>query len=832
MIEIDEKQIHLQAHPVNKQEAITMVGELLVKSGNIAEGYVTSMQKREEVVNTFLGNSIAVPHGLNEHRDLIRHTGIAVLQVPAGVAWNVGETAHLIVGIAAKSDEHIEVLHRLTGVLSDEQQVLRLTQTTNPFDIIEALTGGRPATAPPTSSDFEQFFDCVVNNKAGLHARPAAMFVKLAKTFAAEIKVRNGDRIGDGKKLLSLLQLGVEHGTQIRVSAQGVDAPKALNTLQEALEHNLGDEEIKNDSQASSHLTKTPAQIETIWTPQTAMEIVTGVSAAPGITFGPIQRYTHQAITVEDHAGNPADEGDNFQTALNLAQQELDILAANVSARSGAEQAAIFQAHSEFLTDTDLIQQTILLVYQGHSAAWSWQQIIDKNVNELKALRDPVLAARAADLNDVGQRVQQHLSKTKVQKMELTGNPVILIADNLAPSDTATLDPQAVLGFCTASGGPISHTAIIARSLGIPAIVGAGTKILSIANGTLCILDGSSGKLYLQPSGTDIQQAQSLQQQMRKQQNIALEARFAPAITTDHYQMKVVANIYSVEDARKAFEAGAEGVGLLRTEFLYLSRDNAPTEDEQFEVYREIVQTMQGHPVIIRTLDIGGDKEVPYLNLPKEENPFLGMRGIRLCFEHPELFEPQLRAIYRAASYGPVYIMFPMIATLEDWKQASTTAARIRMEMDGPEVPLGIVVEVPSAALLAEHLAQEVAFFSIGTNDLTQYTLAMDRGHARLAKQTDSMHPAILQLIAQTVQAANKAEKWVGVCGSLASDPLGASILTGMGVKELSVSIPIVADIKAHIRSSSLKDMQIMAQKALQCRTATEVHELCVEQQK
>ncbi|GHO82132.1 phosphoenolpyruvate--protein phosphotransferase [Dictyobacter formicarum] len=819
MIEINEQQISLHASPRDKQEAINLVGQLLINSNNIAPDYVASMQQREKVANTYLGNGIAIPHGLNEHRDLIKRTGISVLQVPAGVTWNPGETARLIVGIAAKSDEHIEVLRRLTRVLSDEKQVALLAQTTNPQDIIQALTGERAAEAPIATNqpaDYEHFFEAIVSNKTGLHARPAAMFVNLAKRFKADILVRHGERVGNGKRLLSLLQLGVERGAQIRVSAQGEDARTALKALQEALAQNLGEEEVEATQRSEA----------VSWTPQQASATISGISAAPGIVFGPLKTYVHRVATIEDAAGDPIEEGEKLQQALDVSQQELEQLHADVSARSGASQAAIFEAHSEFLTDSSIIQQTISLIYQGHSAAWSWNHAIQERVDALQQLSDPVLAGRAADLRDVGLRVQNHLTGIRQQEIQLDNHPVILVADDLAPSDTATLDPQAVLGFCTVGGGPTSHTAIIARSLGIPAIVGADKEILNIADGSACILDGSSGKLYLEPADADIEHVRQLQQQAQQQEDAARAERFAPAITSDQHRVEVAANIGNIRDAQKAAEAGAEGVGLLRTEFLYLERRSAPSEDEQFAVYRDIIQTQKGQNVIIRTLDIGGDKEVSYLNLPKEANPFLGIRGIRLCFEYPDLFIPQLRAIYRAATYGPVSIMFPMIATLEDWQKAAAIAEQVRQELDAPTVPIGIMVEVPSAVMLAHHLAKEIAFFSIGTNDLTQYVMAMDRGHPQLAKQADSLHPAILHMISQTVQAASQEGKWVGVCGGLASDVLGASILTGLGVKELSVSIPSIATIKAHIRNSSLQTMQEIARKALQCRTSAEVRSL------
>ncbi len=822
MITIDERLVCLQSKAASKQEAIRQAGQLLVDSGYIDAGYVVSMLGREEVANTYLGNGISIPHGLPKDRDLIKQTGIAVVQVPTGVTWNPGETARLVVGIAAKSDEHIEVLRRLTRVLGDQEQVARLTQTTDPRDIIEALTGERPAPPPPkqVEADYADFFDAVVLNKTGLHARPAATFVDLAKRFQANIKVRRDNTVANGKSLLSLLQLGAENGATIRVSAEGPDADAALNTLQKAIASGLGDE-------PEEQLPPAPTSGTQGWSPQAAGGTFAGLPASGGLSIGPARQYKQQAnLVVEDNAGDARAEGDRLQNALNAAQAELDKLHDEVKTRLGAGKAAIFRVHGEFLNDTTLVMHAVSLIYQGHSAAWAWQQVINERVRQMQKLDDPILAGRAVDLSDVGQRVLRHLVEVKdVRPMTLT-EPAILLAQDLTPSDTASLDPDMILGLCTAVGGPTSHTAILARGFGIPAVVGAGEAILTVADGTLSILDGESGKLYIKPSDADVQAAKHLQEQAQQQQDVARSARFAPAVTTDGHRVEVVANINRASEAPKAIDAGAEGVGLMRTEFLFLARESIPTEDEQFEAYRDMAKSMGDRPVVIRTLDIGGDKEVPYLNLPKEDNAFLGVRGIRLCLVRPDLFLPQLRALYRAAAYGRIHIMFPMISTLEDVERARAVAEQVREELNAPPVPLGIMVEVPSAAILADHLAQEVDFFSIGTNDLTQYTLAMDRLHPQLARQADALHPAVLRMIDRTVQAAKKAGKWVGVCGGLAGDLKGAVILTGLGVSELSMSVPSIAAVKAEIRSRSLEDMQRIAQQALQCRTAAEVRSL------
>src|SRR5579885_458907 len=395
MITLDERQIRLQSRAADKQEAILQVGQLLVNSGCIDAGYISSMLGHEQVANTYLGNGIAIPHGLPENRDLIHRTGIAVVQSPQGVTWNPGETVHLIVGIAAKSDEHIEVLRRLTRVLGDKEQVERLTRTGDPRHIIEALTGERPATPAPVKPDevldYPTFFDIVVRNKTGLHARPAAVFADLAKQFKSNIKVRHGETVSNGKSLLSLLQLGAESGAAIRVSAEGPDATDALKALQVALESGLGDEPEEHPSSAS----------EATWAPQAAVLTIPGVTASGGLAVGSLRQYRQRAIVVSDQPGDPMAEGNRFQQALDAAHGELERLYEEVKARLGSGKAAIFRVHAEFLNDTGLVGQTISLIYQGHSAAWSWQQTINERVRQVQKLDDPTLAARAVDLSDV-----------------------------------------------------------------------------------------------------------------------------------------------------------------------------------------------------------------------------------------------------------------------------------------------------------------------------------------------------------------------------------------------------------------------------------------------
>ena len=818
MMKLDRENIRIGSTAASKAEAIREAGTLLTQSRYIKAGYVNSMMEREKVANTFLGNGIAIPHGLPKDRDDILRTGIAVVQIPNGVEWNSGEIVYLVVGIAARSDEHIEVLSNLTTLLGDEALIRQLSATSDPNDIIMSLTHSaeaQPAAALPHLPDFPMAVEAVIQGKLGLHARPATVFIEVAKRFAADVHVRYGEKVANGKSLNSLLQLGVKGGTAARVMAQGDDAEAALSALQEAIAQGLGEEE---ETQAEA--------VEHGWTPQYVGETIPGVPASPGLAIGPVRYFKRRKIVVETTAKDPQAEEKRLYEAIASAQAELGQLYEEVKERSGAGKASIFRAHAEFLADPDLVNETLAYLRKGHSAGWAWQETIQMQVAALQSVADPLLSARATDLKDVGTRVLQHLAGIVDDQPFVPDMPVILLAEDLTPSDTAKLDPAFILGFCTASGGPTSHTAIIARSLGIPAVVGTGPALLHQAEGRMAILDGNSGNLYLEPGDADLESARQAQQELENLRNEEFRARYEPALTTDGHRLEVVANISHTAEAERAVNAGGEGVGLLRSEFLFLDREDAPSEAEQFTAYLDMVKALNGLPLIIRTLDIGGDKNAPYLNLPPEDNSFLGVRGIRLCLARPKLFKPQLRAIFRASQHGPVKIMFPMISTYEDLTAAREMAEQVRAEIGAPPVEIGIMIEVPSAVAMAEEFAREVDFFSIGTNDLTQYTLAMDRLHPVLAKQADGLHPAVLRMIDKTAQAAKAAGKWVGVCGGIAGDPRGAVILAGLGVTEFSVSIPSIAAIKARLRHISLSDAQAVAQKALSCRTAAEVRSL------
>jgi phosphocarrier protein FPr len=818
MIQLTSANIKLNAHAANKEEAIRQAGRVLVDNGNIAAAYVESMLGRELQANTYLGNGIAIPHGMGKDREQILRTGIAVVQVPNGVPWNPGETVRLIVAIAASSDEHLGILANLMEVLDNPNLADRLAKTDNPADILTSLNqrhDGGSAAEPAEDRPGARSVEVQVLNAAGLHARPATSFVDIASQFASEVRVEYGDKAANGKALASLLRLGIESGGTIRIVAWGPDADAALAALQDGVARGL-DEDDEHGAPAASEA----------WTPVSAGRAIAGVAAAPGVAIGPVYQFQASRIVVQDTSRGAEAEHRHLRAALASAREQLDAVYESVKQRSGKNEAAIFRAHQALLDDPELVSEVNGQIAAGHGAAWAWRETIEARAADVRQIGDERLAGRAVDLHDVGQRVLRLLVDVEQSEPALPDDPVIVVADDLTPSDTARLDPKRTLGLCTAAGGPTSHTAIIARSLDIPAVVGAGAALLELANGTICVLDGGGGQIYVEPNDADLESARQFQADLARQRDAEYETRYQPALMTDGHRIEVVANIGKAAEAEQAVNAGAEGVGLMRTEFLFLERDTPPSEDEQYAAYTEMTRALNGLPLIIRTLDIGGDKVVPYLNLPREENPFLGVRGVRLCLRNPDLFLPQLRAIYRASATGPVKIMFPMITTLEDLRAAKAVAEQVRAELGAEPVEIGIMVEVPSTALMAAEFAREVDFFSIGTNDLTQYALAIDRQHPALAKQADALHPAVLRLINMTARAADVAGKWVGVCGGIAGDPRGAIILTGLGVTELSMSIPSVAAVKARLRQTSYAQATAVAKRALTCTTADEVRQL------
>jgi len=548
-----------------------------------------------------------------------------------------------------------------------------------------------------------------------------------------------------------------------------------------------------------------------------------GIPASRGIAIGPAFHFRQSKLefercTVEDAAAEWA----RFEAALEVAGQQLGEVYATAKAESGTEEAAIFQAHALMLDDPELLDAVRTAIEEQHvNAETALADTTEMYAQMLEALDDQYLSARAVDVRDVATRVLRILLNASESPTAGLTTPSIILAQDLTPSDTVLLDKSLVLGFCTAEGGATSHTAILARGLGLPAVVGVGPSVRGVRDGTTLVLDGGEGVVLIEP---DERTVATYEKQQATAATAVAQARsraHEPAVTRDGHRVEVAANIGNVEGAQEALEAGAEGVGLLRTEFLYLERSHLPDEEEQYHAYRAIADAFGHRPVILRTLDIGGDKELPYLNLPQEMNPFLGVRAIRLCLAQPDLFKPQLRAALRAGADRNLRIMFPMVATVDEVKKARALLDECRTQLlaegqpASEEMEVGIMVEIPTAALLAELLAAEVDFFSIGTNDLAQYTMAADRTNARVAHLATGFQPAVLRLVRDVIAAAHDQNKWVGLCGELAGEPLAIPILLGLGIDELSMNPPAIPQAKQVIRSLTMDEAREVAQAAL-----------------
>jgi phosphocarrier protein FPr len=555
--------------------------------------------------------------------------------------------------------------------------------------------------------------------------------------------------------------------------------------------------------------------------------VLAGIGASPGLAVGRVVQLHREEIPLAETAGAPQEERQRLERALEQAQLQLEALQARLRSEADPGKAAIFAAHAEVLGDPDVVEQAMEAIGEGHGAALAWRDAFSSHAARLAASRNELLAARADDVRDVGRRVLRLLAGSEAAPPAAVADQSILVAEELTPSETASLDRSRVLGFCTVGGGATSHVVILARSLGIPAVVGIEPRALDVADGSLAILDGARGTLRVEPSEPELKSVREAQARIEARRRADASAATEPAVTRDGRRVEVVANVGGLRDAEEAVALGGEGVGLLRTEFLFLDRPNPPSEDEQLEVYASIARVLgPERPLVIRLLDAGGDKPLPYLPVPREDNPFLGVRGLRLLLERTDVLRTQLRAMLRAAAFGRVSIMFPMVATLSEWRTARSIVEEERLRLGVGPVPVGIMVEIPSVAVMADAFAREADFFSVGSNDLTQYTLAMDRGHPKLAPQVDGLHPAVLRLIHQAAQAANARGRWIGVCGGIASDPQAVPVLVGLGVGELSVSVPVIPAIKARVRELDTAECRALAERALAAETAAEVRAL------
>lgn len=655
-----------------------------------------------------------------------------------------------------------------------------------------------------------------IKNPAGLHARPAAVLVAAAKEFSADIALMKDDREANAKSVVAVMGLDIAQGDKVRLEASGTDAAEALKKLIPLLENGLGEDLTKAPDPAVPAVEKQTGKAGAFY----------GVPASKGVALGVVVQLKDVSIDVEEFGGQIADEKEKLNAALNEARFVLNDLYDKTAAKTGAESAAIFKAHEELLDDPEMLNAAFDLIEKGRSAAFSWQQTIAKTAAKFAEMKNPLLAARANDVRDVGKRVL-HLITGEVQEKLSLPDKAVLIAEELTPSDAASLDRNKAAGFATVGGGAVSHAAILARSMGIPAVSGLSRDVLNLLNGTAVLLDGTQGILYPNPSEELQKKAIETAETERLNRAALLADKDLPAITADGAEIEVMGNIGSIEGAAEVVANGGTGVGLLRSEFLFLGRKTPPSEDEQTAVYKAIKDTLGSERgLIVRTLDVGGDKPLDYLPLPQEANPFLGVRGIRASLNAEALFRSQIRAVLRAADGEKIRVMFPMIAAVDELRRAKQIVEEERLALDAGPLSIGMMIEVPAAVLGAEMFAKEVDFFSVGTNDLTQYIMAADRGNAALADLSDGLNPAVLKAVKMTVAGARSCGKKVGVCGGMAAQEAAVPLLIGLGVSELSVPPAAIPAVKAQIRALNFKKCQALADKAVLMQSAAAVREV------
>ncbi|MBU9853627.1 phosphoenolpyruvate-protein phosphotransferase PtsI [Rahnella aceris] len=564
--------------------------------------------------------------------------------------------------------------------------------------------------------------------------------------------------------------------------------------------------------------------------------MISGILVSPGIAFGKALLLKEDEIVINRKKISPDhvdQEVERFLTGRAKASAQLEVIKTKAGETFGEEKEAIFEGHIMLLEDEELEQEIIALIKDEHASADAAAfSVIEGQAKALEELDDEYLKERAADVRDIGKRLLRNILNMTIVDLSSIQDEVILVATDLTPSETAQLNLNKVLGFITDLGGRTSHTSIMARSLELPAIVGTSDVTKQVKNDDYLILDAVNNKIYVNPTADVIDELKAVQNQYITEKDELTKLKDLPAITLDGHQVEVCANIGTVRDVAGAERNGAEGVGLYRTEFLFMDRDSLPTEEEQFQAYKAVAEAMGSQAVIVRTMDIGGDKDLPYMNLPKEENPFLGWRAIRICLDRKEILHDQLKGILRASAFGKLRIMFPMIISVEEVRELKAELEMLKVQLRekgqtfDETIEVGVMVETPAAAVIAHHLAKEVDFFSIGTNDLTQYTLAVDRGNELISHLYNPMSPSVLGLIKQVIDASHAAGKWTGMCGELAGDERATLLLLGMGLDEFSMSAISIPRIKKIIRNTNFEDVKALADQALAQPTAQELMNL------
>jgi phosphoenolpyruvate-protein phosphotransferase len=654
-----------------------------------------------------------------------------------------------------------------------------------------------------------------IAHRGGLHARPAALIRQTAQGFKSKSQLHFAGKSATCDSLIGLMGLAIGEQDQVQVSCHGPDAEAALQALLIALSTALAEEHHAATPPPTSQRNRAPEA-----------GVLHGVCAAPGLIGGPLFRLSAISLPADAGHNDPAQQRQTLDTALTEVRSEIVGTLLQARKHKHTDEEAIFAAHLALLEDPALLDAAHHSIDLGIAATHAWSQSLDAQCDVLQQLGSSLLAERANDLRDLKQRVLRALLG-EAWHYDLPPGAIVA-AHELTPSDLLQLSQHGVAGVCMAEGGATSHVAILARGKGLPCMVALGIALLDQRQGQAVVLDADGGRLELTPSLerlAQVGQAQLHRQQRRAEQ---LAQAHTPAQTLDGLHIEVAANVASSEEAANALANGADGVGLLRTEFLFVDRHTAPDEHEQQHAYQAVLDAMGDKSVIIRTIDVGGDKQLDYLPLPAEANPVLGLRGIRLAQARPEILDQQLRALLHVTPLSRCRILLPMVTEVDELLHIRQRLDALCLELGLTQRPeLGVMIEVPAAALLAEQLAEHADFLSIGTNDLSQYTLAMDRDHAGLASRVDALHPALLRLIAQTCAGAAQHKRWVGVCGALASDPLATPVLIGLGVSELSVSPVQVGEIKDRVRHLDASECRHISQDLLKLSSASAVRHAC-----
>ncbi|WP_202371302.1 phosphoenolpyruvate--protein phosphotransferase [Pseudomonas sp. MWU318] len=655
----------------------------------------------------------------------------------------------------------------------------------------------------------------LVAHRGGLHARPAALIRQTAQGFKSQSQLHFAGKSAPCNSLIGLMGLAIGEQDEVHVSCQGPDAEAALQALLNALATALPDDH-HSAAPVNAAPRKRPAEAG----------VLQGVCAAPGLVGGPLFRLNAISLPADAGSHDPLVQQEVLESALKQVRNEINATLAQAKKHKSTDEEAIFAAHLALLEDPALLDAAQHSIDQGTAATHAWSQSIDVQCEVLQHTGSALLTERANDLRDLKQRVLRALLGEAWHYDVPTG--AIVAAYELTPSDLLQLSAQGVAGLCMAEGGATSHVAILARGKGLPCLVALGAALLDQAQGQSVVLDADGGRLELTPNAerlAEVQQAQIERQQRRDAQQAKAHL---PAETRNGVTIEVVANVASSHEAADAFANGADGVGLLRTEFLFVDRQTAPDVEEQRAAYQAVLDAMGEHSVIIRTIDVGGDKQLDYLPLPAEANPVLGLRGIRLAQARPEILDQQLRALLQVSPLHRCRILLPMVTEVDELLHIRQRVDALCLELNINQRPeIGVMIEVPAAALQAEQLAEHADFLSIGTNDLSQYTLAMDRDHAGLAARVDALHPALLRLIAMTCAGAAVHKRWVGVCGALASDPLATPVLIGLGVTELSVSPVQIGEIKDRVRQLHEAECQRLSHDLLKLNSAAAVRQAC-----